>query len=332
MILFLDQTLGWSLPVLRHPYMHSFLHRTLCVWLFAASVMIAVSLLTEPAHEDKIEGNVLDASLDRSMGVADYRLFGYNLTNMLRGEACLSVLLWAAQVLPVRAANPCDPGLLQDKSNPYGYRLRGDRCEGIYIQEVSGAPLTIASWTESFDDYNLSSGAALVIEWEAPSSKSVHLRAQGMRRRLYFRMDASPGGASFSWRSDLLAAINIPKSELGVTGFYLGPVSGEEREILLPLRIGQKEKPKSSAAYRLVVIPGVEFKEMFVTLAAADGKSGVTLKNGEPLRYGYYPAGRPVEIPISGLPKPGIYHLQIGATLAASGAATADLWFYHSGK
>jgi hypothetical protein len=47
--------------------------------------------------------------------------------------------------------------------------------------------LTVASWTESFADYDLASGAALVIEWESPSGKSVHLRAQGMRRRLYFR-------------------------------------------------------------------------------------------------------------------------------------------------
>jgi len=75
MILFLDQTLGWSLPVLTHPYMQSFLHRTLLVWLFAAAVMIAVSLLTEPAHADKIEGHVFAAAPHRSVGVADYRLW-----------------------------------------------------------------------------------------------------------------------------------------------------------------------------------------------------------------------------------------------------------------
>jgi len=247
-------------------------------------------------------------------------------------RSCLSVLLWAAQVLPVRAASPCDPGLIQDKSNPYGYRLRGDRCEGIYIQEVSGAPLTVASWTESFADYDLASGAALVIEWESPSGKSVHLRAQGMRRRLYFRMDASPGGTSFSWHPDLLAAIQISKPELGITGSYQGTAGGQGREILLPLRIGQREKPRRSGGYELVVIPGVEFKEMFVTIADADPKNGVTLRNGVPLRYGYYPAERPVKIPVSGLSKAGIYHLQIGATQSAGGASTVDLWFYHSGK
>ena len=89
MIFFLDQTLGWSLPVLTHPYMHSFLHRTLLVWLFAASVMIAVSLLTEPPDEDKIEGNVLAASPGRSIGVGDYRLWAGVLF------ACTVVLWWS---------------------------------------------------------------------------------------------------------------------------------------------------------------------------------------------------------------------------------------------
>jgi solute:Na+ symporter, SSS family len=88
-ILFLDQTLGWSLPVLRHPYMHSFLHRSLVVWLFAASVMIAVSLLTDPPRAGNVEGNVFAASADRSTGAGGYRLWAVLLF------ACTLVLWWA---------------------------------------------------------------------------------------------------------------------------------------------------------------------------------------------------------------------------------------------
>ena len=36
-VFFLDQTLGWSLPVLSHPYLNSFLHRSFVVWVFAAA-------------------------------------------------------------------------------------------------------------------------------------------------------------------------------------------------------------------------------------------------------------------------------------------------------
>jgi Na+/proline symporter len=89
MILFLDQTLGWGLPVLDHPYMHSFLHRTLLVWLFAAAVMIVVSLLTAPAPADHIEGNVFAPSARRNLGITDYRLWAVLLF------ACTVGLWWA---------------------------------------------------------------------------------------------------------------------------------------------------------------------------------------------------------------------------------------------
>jgi hypothetical protein len=51
--------------------------------------------------------------------------------------------------------SPCDPNLTQLGQNPQGYRLRGDRCEGIYIQPVSGSTtLLVASFTEFFEDFD----------------------------------------------------------------------------------------------------------------------------------------------------------------------------------
>jgi Na+/proline symporter len=87
-ILFLDQTLGWSLPLLAHPYMKSFLHRTLVVWLFAAAVMIAASLMSDPPRQDKIEGTVFSPSHGRSMGLSDYRTWASLLF------VCTVVLWW----------------------------------------------------------------------------------------------------------------------------------------------------------------------------------------------------------------------------------------------
>jgi len=89
MILFLDQTLGWSLPVFAHPYLHSFLHRSLCVWLFAVAVMIAVSLLTTPPREDKLVVTLPGASLERRRGFADYRPWAAVLF------VCTVVLWWS---------------------------------------------------------------------------------------------------------------------------------------------------------------------------------------------------------------------------------------------
>lgn len=87
MVLFLDQTLAWSLPLLSHPYLNSFLHRSLLAWCFAAAVMIAVSLLTAPPDEERLVGNVFAATDGRSKGITDYRLWAGVLF-------ALTILLW----------------------------------------------------------------------------------------------------------------------------------------------------------------------------------------------------------------------------------------------
>jgi hypothetical protein len=242
-------------------------------------------------------------------------------------------LTWSMGALCVwaQAQGPCDPQLIQPQTNPYGYRQRGDRCEGIYVQQVGGTPLTIASWTESFEDYDLASGRPLTVEWDAPENAAVSLRAEALRHRLYFRMDAAspPGSKSYLWNSDLLAAIGIARPELGILGSAHFPGANAERQIYLPLRIGQKTKPPRTGAYKLVVVPGAEAKELYLTVALDDGQKRKPLKEGEPLGYGYYPADRPVEIPISGLPAPGIYRVEVGVTLRNGMVSTAQFWFYH---
>ncbi|HZO99840.1 MAG TPA: hypothetical protein VFD30_06085 [Terriglobia bacterium] len=242
-------------------------------------------------------------------------------------------LIFAA-ALAAGEAGPCDPHLLQPAGNPYGYRLRGDRCEGLYVQEVSGAPLVIASWTASFSDFDLGSKRPLRIDWDGPrGSNDVRLRAQSLRRRLYYRMDAtrSGGSKSFSWPSDLLAALQIPRKDVGVVGITRGLAGETEQDIYLPLRIGEGGGTARTESYRLVVLPGAELKELFLTLTDFSGGRGRVLKNGAPVGYGYYPAERPIEIPISGVQTRGLYHLEVGATLRGGGASTIELWFYHPG-
>ena len=54
----------------------------------------------------------------------------------------------------------------------------------------------------------------------------MHLRAYGLRRKLYYRMDAKRPASPrwFDWPADLLGALNIPKRELGVVGWIRQPV------------------------------------------------------------------------------------------------------------
>src|SRR5258708_19828625 len=85
--------------------------------------------------------------------------------------------------------SPCDPNLAQLGQNPQGYRLRGDRCEGIYIQPVSGSStLLVASFTEFFEEFDPTSSDPLSGEWSSPAGTPIHLRAYALPQKPYSQM------------------------------------------------------------------------------------------------------------------------------------------------
>ena len=73
LFLFLDQTLGWGL--VSHPYMVSFLHRSILVWFISAVTMAVVSLLTAPPPEYKVASNVFASAVELGLGGKNYRIW-----------------------------------------------------------------------------------------------------------------------------------------------------------------------------------------------------------------------------------------------------------------
>jgi len=86
LFLFLDQNLGWVLVA--HPYLVSFLHRSILVWFFSAITMVVVSLLTAPPPEHKVASNVFASAAEESLGGKDYRIWAGVLF------ACTLILWW----------------------------------------------------------------------------------------------------------------------------------------------------------------------------------------------------------------------------------------------
>jgi hypothetical protein len=230
---------------------------------------------------------------------------------------------------------PCDRGLLELAHGPQGYAPHGDRCEGIYAQQVSGTVLRVASLTESFEEYELMSGTDLTVEWTAPGDSAVRLRAQGVEQDLYYRMDAirPTGSRSYHWPTDVLAAQHIARGDIGALGWTRYSLGGVERDVYVPLRIRQHHADNSTStnAYDLVLLPTVTLREVYLTLAVVgpDGLRSNMIRNGEPLGIGYYPAERPVKIRLGGFGATGIYYLEIGAELESGGAVTLTQWIYH---
>ncbi len=87
LFLFLDQALNWRLAA--HPYLVSFLHRSILVWLFSAITMVVVSLLTTPPPQYKLTNNVFASVAEQSLGGTGYRFWAGALF------VC-TLILWAA--------------------------------------------------------------------------------------------------------------------------------------------------------------------------------------------------------------------------------------------
>jgi hypothetical protein len=242
------------------------------------------------------------------------------------------------EITPPQATH-CDPVLRGPNDDPYGYRPRGvqsDRCEGIYVREVAGTPLLVASLTEWFEDFDPASGKDLQVEWAAFGGAGIHLRAYTLKHRLYYRMDSlRPAGSnSYIWQPGLLSSLKLTKKDLGIVAWTSHPVGRRQRDVYLPLRIKQRAEAGKFQGYQLVLLPGVELSEVTLSLAPvkSDGQLGAFIQNNRKLGYGHYPAERGIPISFTELKTPGIYHLKIGAELRAGGSSTTQIWFYHHGN
>lgn len=233
------------------------------------------------------------------------------------------------------AAQHCDPQLASAVSptDPNRYRERDGRCEGLYYRGVSGETLLETSLTEMYEDFTPETAQSLFIEWKNPANAETSLRAYSLRPRVLYRMDSvRPAGAtSYQWPLAVTGSLGLGKKDLGMVAWMKYPVGASSREVYLPLRV--RRSPNSSAArrLRLVVTPGVDASEIFLSVAATgpDGKPIQYLKKDAPLGYGSYPAGQPVIIDLPQPGKAGVYVARIGATFMNSAPGHRDIWFYY---
>lgn len=251
---------------------------------------------------------------------------------------CLFFFL-ALQEYAFAQKSQCDPNLPRNSNDPYGYRDRGNRCEGLYIREVSGSTLPVVSFTAAFENYDLDSDQPLRVTWQTPAPRqfSMHLQAQGIWPRLYYRMDTSrpADSTSYTWSTNLLAALNISKDKLGILGWYRRKLGKDTCKVHVPLRLTQRQRAAPSDTYQLVLLPGRELQNVYLSLAPVNnnGTRGRFVYSDSLLDARPYLPESTIFIPIrfTDLKAPGIYYLRIGATLVSGGVKAEEFWFYHAG-
>jgi hypothetical protein len=188
---------------------------------------------------------------------------------------------------------------------------------------------------ESFEAIDDTSSLPLRVEWTPPDGQAVKLRAYSIKPGLFYRMDtAKPiAASSYLWPADVLQSLRIGNADIGVTGSASTMLGGERRDVLVPLRIGQRKPPARATRYRMALWSSVELSDVFITLAmaGADGKPVKYLQRDENLAYGFYPAERAIDVRLVPLTDRGIYYVRIGATRKRGGSLTSEFFLFHPG-
>ena len=262
---------------------------------------------------------------------------------MHRGIAIGMIVLFSVVPVLPAGAQHCDPDVPVSSNYPFRYDERGspemnnDRCEGIFVQEVSSRTLEVASFTQVFETYDPASDENLIVTWEAPSALPAHLQGLGLRHNLYYRMDTTrpAGSTTFRWPTGILGNFDISRNDLGVLGWVS---ERDERKVYLPLRITRDVTETPVDRYRFLLMPGQEFQEVYVSIATLDNignpASFLPEYDGKALDYGYYPARQPIEvdIPLAVLSREGMYYVEVVASFRGGGSTFTEFWFYHPGS
>ena len=234
----------------------------------------------------------------------------------------------------------CDPELISsvDEGNPDRYKQRGDKCEGIYVQSVSGTAtgLSPIAFTQSFENYDLNSDSPLILKWlnsREEETMHIRIRAQSLKPKVYYRMDTNQNrDNSYEWELDFLKNYEILRNNLSIFAWTLINVNGNEEKVYLPLQIEQLDN-RNSDEYLLDILPSADLGKIFFSLDFFDNnKNSISSVKAKEEYDISFPAGQifPISIFKEDLVKEGIYLAKIEAELANGRPTILDFWFYHS--
>jgi hypothetical protein len=120
----------------------------------------------------------------------------------------------------------------------------------------------------------------------------------------------------------------MTRPELGIVVWTSQRLGGQDRQVYLPVAV-TTSKPDKKTSYEVIVVSGVELRELYVSLSLLDkdGSRVATLRKQEPLKAGYYPAEEGIPISVPELKKAGFYLLELGAEFQGGGVSTETVWF-----
>jgi hypothetical protein len=237
---------------------------------------------------------------------------------------------------PTGAESFCDPNIPQSKSGTTAYRMRRDRCEGIFAQQVSSPHLEIRSLVGSFQPFDPKRDSELVLIWKAPpgNKADVQLRAFSFKPGTYYRMDTRvhPDHSAFHWPTDVLNSEGLGRADLGLLAWMeIAEPEGAKNTVYLPLSTGTGSS-KAKEGYTVTFLPSTRLSEVHVRISRLAGQgSAPTVMRDDKLIDDYYAPSEPAAFPTGKLGPAGFYRITITALPKAGNPVVQDFILYHSG-
>lgn len=227
----------------------------------------------------------------------------------------------------------CDPGLVGRESGPRAYKLRDNRCEGIYAQPVNADLLMLRSLTLDRIAFDASTHDVVELTWTDPvahadgSAGRVALRAVSLTPDLRYRMDTEVAGETvFTWPLDMVGDLNVLPKDVGLLAW----MDDAGTRIYLPVRMSAAAAaaPQTLTA---ILIANRRVETLFVELlpgARVGVDPSVAPIWSETTEAFALFAQQPfdINVPVGGL-SAGVYRLVVAARLEGGDAGTIEVPF-----
>ncbi|HSS75481.1 MAG TPA: hypothetical protein VLV54_01935 [Thermoanaerobaculia bacterium] len=237
---------------------------------------------------------------------------------------------------PAGAESFCDPNIPPSKPGATTYRMRGDRCEGIFAQQVSSPHLEIRSLVGSFPTFDPKKDSELVLVWKVPpgSKADVQLRAFSFKPGTYYRMDTRVHAdhSAFHWPTDLLDSEGLGRADLGLLAWTeSNEPEGTKTQVYLPLSTGTGAA-KTKDGYTVTFLPSTRLSEVHVKISRLGGQGGApAVVRDDKLIDDYYAPSEPKAFPTGKLGPAGFYRVILTALPKTGNPIVQDFELYHSG-
>lgn len=236
---------------------------------------------------------------------------------MVTVQALLLSLNAVVSAAPEVTCDGTIQGVAQDR---LGYRLRGDRCEGIYWQPHSTPDnLPVLSIQEGNAPPRAPTLPSVVrLSWsragKIAAGSIVRVRAVQLRPGLYYRMDTTRTYAAggYDWSTDVVRDLGLGLHEVAVLAMTQVKAGALNWNVVLPASVGAPGGTPPGT-YTITVLPGVTVHGLSwrCLRIQADGTPGAKVAEGALSRQ--LIAGAPVSFSVVLPTFRGLAYLELNA-------------------